>query len=191
MLHFDDRFHSVGKICLENGLGYENHNITTEDGYILRLDRVLPTNTTKSDYNKGAKRPVVLLQHGISDSSITWVINSPDKAVAFQLIKAGFDVWMGNNRGNEYSKTHVTFNNTQKEYWDGVDFELMGTRDQPAQIDFITKKIGVDKIDAYVGHSEGTTQFFIGSTMLPEYYKKHIPLFVALAPVVRLDHTTN
>lgn len=84
ILHFDDRFHTVEQICLENGFGYENFNITTEDGYILRLDRVLPTNKTDSDYNKNAsKRPVVLLQHGIQDSSVTWVINSPDKAVAF------------------------------------------------------------------------------------------------------------
>lgn len=58
-------------------------------------------------------------------------------------------------------------------------------------MDFITKKIGVEKLDAYIGHSEGTTQFFIGETLLPEYYKKHVNIFVGMAPVVRLDHTTN
>lgn len=47
------------------------------------------------------------------------------------------------------------------------------------------------KLAAYVGHSEGTTQFFIGQTMTPEYFKERVDLFVALAPVVRLDHTTN
>ena len=44
LLHFDDRFHSVEEICLENGFGYESFNITTKDGYILRLDHVLPSN---------------------------------------------------------------------------------------------------------------------------------------------------
>lgn len=27
--------------------------------------------------------------------------------------------------------------------------------------------------------------------MTPEYFKERVDLFVALAPVVRLDHTTN
>ena len=32
---------------------------------------------------------------------------------------------------------------------------------------------------------------FIGASMLPEYYESKVELFVALAPIVRLDHTTN
>lgn len=97
-----------------------------------------------------------MLQHGIADSSIAWVINSPDKAIAFQFIKAGYDVWMGNNRGTKYSMSHVSMNSTQKEFWD-FDFEQMGIYDQPAFINFIKKHTEIQEIDAYVGHSEGTT----------------------------------
>jgi hypothetical protein len=32
---------------------------------------------------------------------------------------------------------------------------------------------------------------FIGSSMLPEYFKRKVDYFVALAPIVRLDHSTN
>lgn len=124
VLDFDDRFHSVEQICNENGFGYESFNITTKDGYILRLDHVLPSNVSRDD----KQRPVVLLQHGISDSSITWVINQPDKAVAFQLVRAGYDVWMGNNRGNEYSRMHATLDVHSYEYWD-FDFEDMALSD--------------------------------------------------------------
>ena len=73
----------------------------------------------------------MLLQHGISDSSITWVINEPQRAVAFQLVRAGFDVWMGNNRGNEYSRRHVKYDTHSYEFWD-FDFEDMALYDQPA-----------------------------------------------------------
>lgn len=67
----------------------------------------------------------------------------------------------------------------------------MGLYDIPATVDFILEATNRSKLDAYIAHSEGTTQFFIGQTLKPDYYAKNIELFVALAPVVRLEHTTN
>ena len=58
-------------------------------------------------------------------------------------------------------------------------------------IEYVLDVTGKDKISAYIGHSEGTTQMFIGASMMPNYYNSKINLFVALAPVVRLDQTTN
>ena len=48
---------------VENNYLFEEYNITTADGYILKLHRIPPKN-----YNKSGA-PVVLLQHGILDSS--------------------------------------------------------------------------------------------------------------------------
>jgi len=72
----------------------------------------------------------------------------------------------------------------------------MGIYDHPAMIDFILKETNEtntmsNKIAAYVGHSEGTTQFFIGASLMPDYFREKVNLFVALAPIVRLDHSTN
>lgn len=77
---------------------------------------------------------MVFLQHGILDSSDTWVVNSPDKAPAFILADAGFDVWLGNNRGNHYSRHHIKYNpDKDKEFWD-YSYPDMGMHDLPAMI---------------------------------------------------------
>lgn len=46
----------------------------------------------------------------------------------------------------------------------------------------------MDKIAAYVGFSEGTTQFFIGASMLPDYYASKFNMFVAWAPITRIGN---
>jgi hypothetical protein len=40
-------------------------------------------------------KKVVLLQHGLLDSSDTFIINDEDKAPAFLIANKGYDVWLG------------------------------------------------------------------------------------------------
>lgn len=84
-----------------------------------------------------------------------WVFNEPQVAPAFVLARAGYDVWLGNNRGNRFSLAHTTLDPTSFEFWQ-FDWEDMGTKDTPAVIDFILKETGESQV-SYVGHSEGTT----------------------------------
>ena len=99
------------------------------------------------------ERPPVFFQHGFSDCSDTWLSNTADKAPAFIAVNQGFDVWLGNSRGNKYSTghTHLDPVNDAKEYWN-FDWVEMGLYDVPASIDYIINSTNFDKV-AYVGHS--------------------------------------
>lgn len=65
----------------------------------------------------------------------------------------------------------------------------MGDYDAVAQIEYALKHSGTEKV-AYIGHSQGTTQMFYGLSDKPEYWESKMNLFVALAPVTQLSHTT-
>lgn len=45
------------------------------------------------------------MQHGLADTAILWVINGKD-SLGFRLVQLGYDVWLGNSRGNRYSFEH-------------------------------------------------------------------------------------
>jgi pimeloyl-ACP methyl ester carboxylesterase len=67
--------------------------------------------------NPAPNKPVVFLQHGLLSNSYSWVENSKDKAPAFQFVKAGYDVWLGNNRGNSHSIKHSKKKPTDSSYY--------------------------------------------------------------------------
>lgn len=57
------------------------------------------------------------MMHGLLGDMMQWVMNSPDLANAFILSRAGYDVWMGNNRGCKFGLEHVTLSNKEKAFY--------------------------------------------------------------------------
>jgi elongation factor G len=74
-------------------------------------------------------------------------MNYGNVAPAFVAARAGYDVWLGNSRGNTYSCKHVKYDPWRNEakFWD-FDWMDMGQYDIPASLDYITSLTGQPKV---------------------------------------------
>uniref|UniRef100_A0A8C6YF97 Lipase n=1 Tax=Naja naja TaxID=35670 RepID=A0A8C6YF97_NAJNA len=160
----------------------EEHYVVTEDGYILNLFRIphgRENNTTTSP------KRVVFLQHGLLVDVAQWYQNFPDNSLAFMLADAGYDVWLGNSRGNTWSKNHTYLSPFYGTFWK-FSYDQMAKYDLPASIDFVLQKTGQQQL-YYIGHSQGTTIAFIAFSSNKQLASK-IKLYIALAPVATVKN---
>ncbi|XP_058262595.1 gastric triacylglycerol lipase [Hemibagrus wyckioides] len=176
---------NISEIIRHWGYPAEEFEVVTEDGYILSVNRI--PHGIQSKFQQEPK-PVVFLQHGLLAAGSNWVTNLPNTSLGFLLADAGFDVWIGNSRGNTWSRKHVKFTPGQKEYWQ-FSHDEMAKKDLPAVINFITKTTRQEQI-FYVGHSQGTTIAFMAFSTMPELASK-IKMFFALAPVATVAFTES
>ncbi|RLU17504.1 hypothetical protein DMN91_009739 [Ooceraea biroi] len=211
----DEAHMATPELIEAHGYKAETHKIWTEDGYGLAVHRVLPSNdrvpsvpnidstiNTSTDcsvecHNSSASveapesrgsassRLPVLLCHGLLSSSSDWVLLGPHEALSYVLCDSGYDVWLANCRGNTYSKYHKHYTRRDREFWN-FSWHEIGYYDLPAMIDYILKETGHSDL-YYIGHSQGTTVFFVMGSERPEYNAK-IKGMISLAPAVFLSN---
>ncbi|XP_011171050.2 lipase 3 [Solenopsis invicta] len=159
------------------GYPAEEHNVTTEDGYNLIIHRI--PRSPLLDNN--VKKEIVFFEHGLTASSDTWVFYGPKKDLAFLLADQGYDVWIGNMRGNTYCRSHVNLTTNDRKFWQ-YSYHEVGTKDLPAIFEYVFRY--TDQKDLYyIGHSMGTTSLFALLSTKPEYNEK-IKMAICLSPVV-------
>lgn len=134
------------EIAIRHGYPAEAHTIKTDDGYLLTMHRI-PCGRAGCEIQGGRGRgQPVFLQHGLLSSSADWLLSGPEKALAFILADAGYDVWLGNARGNTYSRKHVQLRNDEPAFWD-FSWHEMAEYDVPAEIDFVYELRGQSNLE--------------------------------------------
>lgn len=84
---------------------YENHTITTEDGYNLLLVRI-PYDRSESPSTNS--KPPILFVHGILASFNDFLVTGPGISLGFKAVEEGYDVFFLNTRGSRWSRSHTT-----------------------------------------------------------------------------------
>ncbi|KAF3907783.1 hypothetical protein ABW21_db0201813 [Orbilia brochopaga] len=173
------------EMCAIWGYTAEEHIVQTKDGYLLGLHRI-PRAKDEEKPRRGEegrkKRGVVYLHHGLMMNSEVWVCNlQPEKCLPFVLAEQGYDVWLGNNRGNKYSKKSIYTNSQDTSFWN-FSIDEFALHDIPDSISYILLTTKAESI-SYVGFSQGTAQAFAALSIHPDL-NEIIDVFVALAPAM-------
>ncbi|KAG7308125.1 hypothetical protein JYU34_006787 [Plutella xylostella] len=178
----DNTFENFTEIVTKEGYKAEQHTVITRDGYIITFFRM---------YNETFKErncTPVFVFHGVQMSCDSF-LDLGKASLLYTLANAGYDVWAGNARGNYYARHHVTLNpDYDREFWNFTTDEI-GGYDVPAQLDHVLLITGHSKV-SIIAFSQGAECVCITLCELPEYNKK-VAIYFALAPTVRLLHSTS
>lgn len=115
-------------------------------------------------------------------NSEIWVcLTEEARCLPFALVNQGYDVWLGNNRGNKYSKKSTRLSPTSTEFWN-FSMDQFAFHDIPDSIDYILNTTSQQSL-SYIGFSQGTAQAFATLSIHPNLNEK-VNLFIALAPAM-------
>ena len=179
----DDEITDYYKIYIKT-LGYklEEYEVLTEDYYKLSLWHFVPK--FPIDPNK-----VVYFQPGFM--CVAWVfLQNGKNSLPFLLMEEGYDVWIGHNRGTIHSLGHISKDSQESnsDYWN-FNLDDYALLDLPANLEEVKKQTGAKKIN-YIGHSQGTTIFYMLYMHNPNYIEESIEKFVSLGTVYTINEAS-
>eukprot|EP01111_Echinosteliopsis_oligospora_P004776 TRINITY_DN1784_c1_g1_i1.p1 TRINITY_DN1784_c1_g1~~TRINITY_DN1784_c1_g1_i1.p1 ORF type:complete len:354 (-),score=71.64 TRINITY_DN1784_c1_g1_i1:72-1133(-) len=166
LVHSDDTHKTTEELITENGYPCEDHNTITSDGFTLSIQRI-PNPTSNR---------VVMLQHGLLDTTATWVLNGPSESLGFILSDKGYDVWLVNVRMNTYSSP----SGDGSYDW---SFDEHALYDIPAAISYIHNQ--TSHPISIVAHSQGATTT-LAHLATDNTMNSIVQVVIALGPVTYL-----
>ncbi|ETS74043.1 hypothetical protein PFICI_13909 [Pestalotiopsis fici W106-1] len=173
-------------LCAAFGYTAEEHVVQTKDGYLLGVHR-LAWRKGEEDYKVNAgpnsiKKKVVYMHHGLLMNSEVWVcLTDEQRCLPFVLVDRGYDVWLGNNRGNKYSKKSIKTSPQSLDFWN-FSIDEFAFHDIPDTIAYILDSTSQPSL-SYIGFSQGTAQSFASLAVHPKL-NDQVNVFIALAPAM-------
>lgn len=175
------------ELCELYGYYCEEHIVQTGDGYLLGVHRLgwkpgEEGTRVNSGRDGGVKKKVVYMHHGLMMNSEVWVcMTERERCLPFELVERGYDVWLGNNRGNKYSKKSIHTPPTSSSFWN-FSMDQFAFHDIPDSIAYILETTHQPSL-SYIGFSQGTAQAFATLSIHPTLNDK-VNVFIALAPAM-------
>ncbi|SCU84266.1 LADA_0D00760g1_1 [Lachancea dasiensis] len=167
-------------ICAAHGFEVHEHVVKTQDGYLLTVHRIVSRHASLHELK--LKRPVVYFHHGLLTNSELFLLGQrTEKCLPFLLVERGYDVWLGNNRGNKYSRKHINLSSKSAKFWD-FSLDEYAIFDIPDTLTYILDLTKLSKL-TYIGFSQGSSQAFAAFSINPQLRDK-IKLFVGLSPAM-------
>ena len=166
-----------------HGYKVHEHIVQTKDGYLLSIHRILPPSGEIPVDSK-----IVYMHHGLLTNSELFLLGEKtNRCLPFLLVDLGYDVWLGNNRGNKYSRKHLILSSTDEKFWD-YSLDEFAMFDIPNTIDYILQ-ITKQQDLTYIGFSQGSAQCLAALSLNHELNQK-INLFIGLSPAM-IPHGLN
>lgn len=166
---------NLSEMCRLFGYDIESRIVRTKDGYLLSVQRII-----KPDAPSPRNGKVVYLHHGLLMDCEIWVtMLDKNFNLPFLLYDLGYDVWLGNNRGNKYSQKHLYIKTNSEKFWD-FSIDEFALFDIPDTINYILDDTKKEKL-TYIGFSQGTAQAFASVSVNPELNDK-VDKIIAISP---------
>ncbi|CAG9769655.1 unnamed protein product [Ceutorhynchus assimilis] len=160
------------ELAQNNGFLLEEHQVTTEDEYILPLYRL-----KNLDGSYGSQP--IFLQHGMSADAYCMMVNKED-SIPYYLARKGYDIWIGNYRNCEYCR-HATLTTSDPKYWE-FSYHENALYDLPANFEYIKNLTGQKIIP--IGHSMGSTGLAAYASVMPMEAEKYLKHAILVSPAI-------
>jgi lysosomal acid lipase/cholesteryl ester hydrolase len=159
------------------GYTVEEHIGFTSDGHMLMLFKIPSRNTSDA-------KPPILMLHGAMLSSDIWMVHrEADSNLPLWLASLGYDVWLGNRRGNKYCAKHCRFRTLDPNFWDW-SMDEVALYDIPCLLKSVLRNYPKGAKCVVIGFSQGSAELFASLALIPEV-NSQVGLAIGLAAMTR------